>query len=91
MEKSTESILLFLLNKHIIGAKHFPEHKFVVSRTKWLDKDERKVFEKEYSELINQGILLRLKKKTGKGTEWHISLNPERLKDIYEMTIYGKD
>lgn len=85
MEKPTESILLFLLNKHYIGGKHFPEHKLLVSRTKWLGKEERKVFEKEYRSMIDQNYFVRLKKRTGKSAEWHISINPEKLKDIFEM------
>ena len=91
MDKSIKLMLQLLLNRHIIGAKHFPERLLIVSKTKWLSKDERILFEKEYSEIINRGLLLRMKKRTGKGTEWHISLNPEKLNDIYELMNYGKN
>jgi hypothetical protein len=85
MEKATESILLFMLNKHYIGGKHFPEHKLLISRIKWLSKEERKIFEKEYDFMINKEYIIRLKKRTSKSTEWHISINPEKLKDVFEM------
>jgi hypothetical protein len=85
MEKSTEAILLFLLNRHYIGAKHFPERKLVISRTKWLNNVDKKAFDKEYLSMLKADYFIRLKKKTGKGTEWHISLNPEKLKEIFDM------
>jgi len=85
MNSGLKAILLFLLNKRYIGNKHFPESKLIVSRTKYLSTEEQKEFEKEYKELINGLFLLKLKKRTGKGADWHISLNPRRLKEIYEM------
>jgi len=85
MEKSTEAILLFLLNKHYIGAKHFPERKLIISRTKWLNNDEKKLFNREYSAMLNARYFIKLKKKTGEGTDGHISLNPEKLKEIFDM------
>jgi len=85
MNGGLKAILLFLLNKRYIGNKHFPENKLVSSRTKYLCQEEQKQFENEYKDLLNCLFLLRLKKRTGKGDDWHISLNPRKLKEIYEM------
>jgi hypothetical protein len=34
--------------------------------------------------MINQGIIMRCKKKTGKGDEWHVSLNPKYVNKLKE-------
>jgi len=85
MNNGTKAILLFLLNKRYIGGKHFPEEKLFVSRTKYLARDEQRKCETELHDLIRSGSILRAKKRTGKGSEWHISLNPHKLQEIYEM------
>ena len=84
MERTTEAIIRFLLNRHYIGKKHFPEERLLKSRIKWLSKEERKGFEKEYYS-FSKKYLLRLKKRTGKSSAYHISLKPSKLKEIYEM------
>ena len=85
MNASLKAILVQLLNKKYIGGKHTPEDKLVKSKIKWIDKNERKQFEREYKSMINGEYILRLKKRTGKGSDWHISINPRRLREIYEM------
>ncbi|OGV93002.1 hypothetical protein A3B57_00755 [Microgenomates group bacterium RIFCSPLOWO2_01_FULL_47_10] len=85
MEAATEAILQFLVNKRYIGRRHFPEKKLISSRTKWLSKEERRAFEKEYKTLLSENYLTRTKKRTGKGTEWHIALNPRKIREIYEV------
>ena len=42
-------------------------------------------FEKEYRDTINNQLILKIKKRTGKGSDWHVSLNPRKLKELYEM------
>jgi len=84
MNGGLRAIILFLLNKRYIGGKHFPEEKLVVSRTRYLNSEEQKEFEQEYKSFVNELFLLRLKKRTGKGSDWHISLNPRKLKELYE-------
>ena len=42
---------------------------------------------KEYRDAINNHLILKIKKRTGKGSDWHISLNPRKLKELYEMII----
>lgn len=85
MNKSLKAILTFLLNKRYIGAKHFPQEKLFVSRTKYLPRDEQRECERELHNLIQGEYIIQAKKRTGKGTEWHISLNPRKIQEIYEM------
>lgn len=85
MNKVLRAALLFLLNKKYIGGRHTPEDKLIKSKTKWFDKKENKEFEKEYKQIINEGIILRLRKRTGKGYDWHVCLNPKKLKELNEM------
>jgi hypothetical protein len=85
MNGALKAMIMFMLNKRYIGGKHFPEDKLVNSRTKWLQKEELKEFEKEYKELINTQFILKTKKRTGKGYDWHVSLNPRKLKEMYEL------
>ena len=89
MNKAIEALLSSLLNKRKIGGSHTPENKAVMPKTKWLSDGERKEFENEYRNLLNQGVLLRMKKRTGKGDDWHISLNPRKLREIYDILRRG--
>lgn len=75
---------MFLINKHYIGGKHFPEHKLIVLKTKYLRSDELKQFKKEYK-CFRRDFLLCLKKRIGKSDSIHISLNPRRLKEIFKL------
>lgn len=83
MNKALRAVLLFLINKRYIGKKHFPEDKLIKSRTKWLSRQEIKSFKKEYKK--TRPFLIRLKKRTGKGSDWHISIDPKHLPEIEEM------
>ncbi len=85
MNRSLESVLIYLINKRYIGGKHTPEEQLINSKTKWIDKKEKREFEKEYKNMVNEGFILRIKKRTGKGSDWHICLNPRRLKELDEM------
>ncbi|MBS3122507.1 hypothetical protein J4434_06515 [Candidatus Woesearchaeota archaeon] len=90
MQETLKIILMNLLSKRYIGGKHTPEDKLIIHKTKWLKTVERKEFEREYKELINQEIILRLKKRTGKGGDWHISINPRKLRDVYDLVYEGE-
>ena len=83
MNKAITSLIKFLLNHNIIGAKHFPENKLIQSRIKWLNKQEQKDFKKQYKEL--KKYLIRTKKRTGKSSTYHISINPKNIKKIKEL------
>ncbi|MBW2994901.1 hypothetical protein KY312_00975 [Candidatus Woesearchaeota archaeon] len=85
MNNALRAVLMFLLNKRYIGGKHTLEDKLVKSKIKWLGAKERSEFKKEYKKLLNEGIILRAKKRTGKGSDWHICLNPRKLQYLIEM------
>jgi hypothetical protein len=53
-------------------------------RIKYLSKAEQKQFQEEYDCLVKEGLIIRLKKKTGKGSDWHISLNPRMLAELHD-------
>ncbi|MFO8016431.1 MAG: hypothetical protein R6U32_04975 [Candidatus Woesearchaeota archaeon] len=72
------------MNKRCFGGNHTPEKKLLKSKTRWVDADERKKFEKDYRKAVNEGIIMREKKRTKKGSDWHISLNPRMKKEIIE-------
>jgi len=82
MNNAIRAFLTTLLNQRIIGGKHTPEEKIIKSKTRWLDKQEKKEFNKEYKQLINEEIVLKVKKRTGKAYDWHISLNPKKVQEI---------
>jgi hypothetical protein len=82
MNKALRAIINHMLNNRIIGEKHIPEKRIIKSRTKWLNKEERKEFKTEYEALIKNNIIFRTKKRTGKDYDWHISLNPRKLQEI---------
>ena len=83
MNPVLKSLIFTLLNKRIIGAKHTPEKKLLLSKTKWLIPKDKRLFEKAYKDFIRKDYVLRVKKKTGKSGDWHISVNPRRLKGLY--------
>ena len=85
INNSIKAVLTFLLNQKCIGGKHIPEKMLLKSKTRWINNYERKEFYKQYKELLNNEIILRFKKQTGKSVDWHISLNPRKLKEAYEM------
>ena len=85
MNIAAKAVLMHLLSKKYIGGSHTPEKKLIVSKTKWLNSNEKKKFDKEYKEMLNKEMITRQKKKTGKGSDYHISLNPRKLPEISEM------
>ena len=87
MEKATKAILTLLFKNRCFGGKHFPEDKLLKSVTRRISKEERKNFNKEYKKLIGTYIM-RSKKRTGKGSSFHISLNSSMSKEIREMIGY---
>lgn len=86
MNRALRAIMTTMLGRKCIGGKHAPEEKLLKAKTKWLQREELKEFKEEYWQMLNSRMILRAKKKTGKGSGWHISLNPRKLREIYEMT-----
>lgn len=85
MNAAVKAVLICLLSRKYIGGSHTPEKKIVKSKTKWLEANEKKEFEKEYKSIVNKEIILRMKKRTGKGSDCHISLNPRKLSELNEI------
>jgi hypothetical protein len=85
MNCALKAIITYMLSKKYIGGKHIPEERLVTSKTKWLQRNDCHDFEKEYRKAVNEELILRIKKRTGKGSDWHISLNPRKLKELYQM------
>lgn len=85
MNSSLKALIHYLLDHEYIGGRHTPEERLLRYKTRWIDKEDKFNFEKEYKQLVNQGFIIREKKKTGKGTDWHIYLNPHKLKELYEL------
>lgn len=84
MHDALKIILTHLINKKYMGGRHTFEDRLIRLKTRHIERAERKEFDKEYKMLINEGFILRLKKRTGKGSDWHISLNPGKLKELKE-------
>ncbi|MFH1181985.1 MAG: hypothetical protein V1702_03430 [Candidatus Woesearchaeota archaeon] len=82
MDSALRDMLLIMVHRLIIGNRHTPEDAIIRSKTKWLSKDEKRGFFREYKQLVNETYILRAKKRTGKGNDWHISLNPSRVSEI---------
>ncbi|MBI2670556.1 hypothetical protein HYX18_01060 [Candidatus Woesearchaeota archaeon] len=76
----TASILRSLLNKERIGGRH-TEEKNCLRWIKNLHPKKRREVLKEWEKCVKEGLVLRLIK-TG---ENHVSLNPRRLKEIYQL------
>ncbi len=85
MNKALLSLLKHLMRKKYIGGKHIPEKKIINRKLAHKDDKEKKEFKKEYKKAINQEIIIRAKKMTGKNDGWHISLNPNKIKETHKM------
>lgn len=88
MNEILRSVLIFLLSKRYIGGKHMPEEKLILRKTRWIGPQMKMDFYDGYDRLVKDGLILRSRKRTGKGMGWHIALNPRRLMQIHEI-IYG--
>lgn len=86
MGKGMKILIDIMVRKRYIGNKHFPERALMLRSSKGLSRQERKEFEDEYKSFLNGLFLTKLKKRTGKGSEWHISINPDKVKEIEEMS-----
>ena len=85
MNEALKNMITTMFSKKEIGGKHTPEERLINSKTKLLQKKEYREFEREYKELINAQIILRMQKRTGKGSDGHINLNPRKLREMHEM------
>ena len=76
----TRRILRKLYNMKIIGGKH-TEEKNCLKRIKNLSNEEHKLVLKEWDNCIKDGLILK-SIKTG---DFHVSINPRKLKELHEL------
>ncbi|MBS3147423.1 hypothetical protein J4219_00900 [Candidatus Woesearchaeota archaeon] len=77
------TILEFLLKKNCIGGAHTPLDR-VKSCIELHSKQDKKEFEQALDELVKENWVISASKRTGKGTDTHLSLNPRTLNQISE-------
>jgi len=80
MHNTLKDIIKKMLLRNIIGGKHVPEMQFLNHFIRHLPKSEQKAIWSEYYSI--RDCFIRLKKRTGKGSEWHISINPKERKKL---------
>lgn len=80
-------ILRELIRKKKFGGAHTPldniTHKLPDEFIN--DKKDQKEVEESIKDLANSGFIILLKKKTGKGSDLHVSINPRVLREIYSF------
>lgn len=64
---------------------HTPEKSLITSRIKYMNKYERKEFDEEYNTLVNEWIIIREMKRTGKSSDCHIRLNIHKRNEIEDI------
>lgn len=84
IKKIQEFILRELIKRRKIGGAHTPLDKVTRNLPDELlqQKHTSKITERAVKELINNGFVLILQKRTGKGSDDHISINPRAWKEI---------
>jgi|TARA_B100001971_G_C17897879_1_gene386443 hypothetical protein len=80
LSKYARAILRKLFNKKRIGGKH-TEEKNCLRWIKNIPPKLQKEVYREWKSCINQGLIIR-EMKTG---EFHVSLNPRKLMEIYKL------
>lgn len=80
-------ILRELIKRKKIGGSHTPLDNIIRHLPDEFLKDKRtkKIINSAIKELVNGKIVFVFKKKTGKGSDLHISANPRTLKEIAEL------
>lgn len=77
-------ILTALMDKEKYGGAHTPLDNITHHLPDEFlhDKQGQKAIDKAVKELNNSGWVMILKKRTGKGSDLHISINPRAIKEI---------
>lgn len=78
------TILEFLIKKNCIGGVHTPLGR-VKSCIEIHSKQDKKEFEHALDELIKEVWVISANKRTGKGSDIHLSINPRALNKISEF------
>lgn len=90
MDETTRAkkfILRQLIKQRKIGGSHTPLDNVTqhLSNEFLKEKRTKKIIMSALKGLLNDGMVNVLKKKTGKGSDLHISVNPKKLKEIAEL------
>jgi len=80
--KST--ILEFLLKKDCIGGVHTPLGR-VRACIELHSKQDKKDFEEALDELVKDGWIIAAHKRTARGSDVHLSINPREIDEISEF------
>ncbi|MBS3121726.1 hypothetical protein J4434_02485 [Candidatus Woesearchaeota archaeon] len=84
INEEVKSIVRTLLTRKRIGGVHTPEAQLFRKFKNIHDKEIRKKIDEDWKQLETFGYLIRMKKRTKKGTDYHVSLNPKRVFEIKE-------
>lgn len=88
--EDSERVKIFILRELIKKEKYGGAHTPLDNITGNLpdeflhNKKSQKATDKAVRELINSGWLIAMKKRTGKGSDLHVSINPRKIKEISE-------
>jgi hypothetical protein len=85
MNEILRIILRKLFLSRIIGSRHTPESRILRTYLRCRSIKERREFFRAYNDFINNYYIIRQKKRTKKGFDWHISLNQKKLVELREM------
>ncbi len=80
LSEGTKDIIRKLYHKKRIGGRH-TEEKNCLRWIKDLSPEKHKLVLKEWQECIKEGLILK-EIKTG---EFHVSINPKKIKEIHEI------
>ena len=80
LSEGTKDIIRKLYHKKRIGGRH-TEEKNCLRWIKDLSPEKHKLVLKEWRECIKEGLILK-EIKTG---EFHVSINPKKIKEIHEI------
>ena len=85
--RAKKFIMRELIKRRNIGGSHTPLDRVVHYLPEEFLKDKRtkKIINSAIKELVNEGMIIIMQKKTGKGSDLHISANPRKLKEISEL------
>ena len=80
-------VLHKLIRSNIWGAKHTPLYYVLKSIPEHFRNNHngKKIIEKVLKDLLNDELVIILFKKTGKGSDQHISLNPRKVSEIKQF------
>lgn len=80
-DKLKATILEFLVKKHCIGGVHTALDR-VKSCVELHSKQDKKEFEQAVCELVKAELIFVMNKRTGKGSDVHVSVNLRKTKEI---------